>query len=123
MDVHCPIDGFRRYRSIARFHLQISIARHADFNVKLPRIMPEREAPVAGDASRQLDLVAVLMSVDAQVLSQFVALVFDAKFDLFRVTGGNPQAAKRATLAIPSRMPAEPWESGFMSNTLRKMAF
>src|SRR5204863_10005143 len=93
MDVHCPIDGFRLYRSIARFHLQISIAGHADSNAKLPRIMTEREAPAASDARRQLDLVAVLMSVDAQVRSQFVALVLDPKFHSFRAIARKPHTA------------------------------
>ena len=48
---------------------------------------------MAGDARRQLHLVAVLMSVHAQSLAQFVALVLDAKFDLFRIARGDPHAA------------------------------
>jgi len=38
---------------------------------------------MAGDARRHLDLVAVLMRFDAEILDQLVAAVFDAKFDGF----------------------------------------
>src|SRR5258708_3893775 len=58
--VHAPVTGFC---------MEIGFARYANFNVKVPRIMPEREAPAAGDARRQLDFVAVLTSVDAEVFS------------------------------------------------------
>src|SRR5437660_12837232 len=92
MHVYGPIDGFGLNRSVGGFHLEISLARHADFNVQVPRIMAKREAPMSRDARRQLYLVAVLAGVDAEVLSQFVALVFDAKFHLSRVAGGDPYA-------------------------------
>src|SRR5258708_16092741 len=46
-----------------------------------------------GDTRRHLNLVAVLMGVDAEVLAQLIAVVFDAKFDLFRVTCSDPDAA------------------------------
>src|SRR5437660_125725 len=88
MHVYGPIDGFGLNRSVGGFHLEISLARHADFNVQVPRIMAKREAPMPRDARRQLYLVAVLAGVDAEVLSHFVALVFDAKFHLSRAAGG-----------------------------------
>ncbi|PYU64622.1 MAG: hypothetical protein DMG56_05875, partial [Acidobacteria bacterium] len=67
MHVYGSIDGFGLYGPVAGFHLEITSARHADFNVKVPRIMAEGKAPVGGDAGCQLDLVAVLVRVDAEI--------------------------------------------------------
>src|SRR6267143_1394523 len=93
MHIYRPIDGFGQYGSVAGFDLKVGFARHADLNVKVPRIAAKGEAPVAGDTRAQLDLVSILTGVDAEVLSQLVAMVFDAKFHLFRIARGNPHAA------------------------------
>jgi len=55
--------------------------------------MAKGESPAAGDARGQLDLVSALTGVDAEILSQLVALVFHAKFHLFRIARSNPHAA------------------------------
>src|SRR5258708_35657107 len=93
MHVYRPIDGFGLYGPVAGFHLEVGFAGHADLNVKTPRIVAEGEAPIAGYPRNQFDLVAVLTGVDAEILSQFVAPVFDAEFHLFRIAGRTPHAA------------------------------
>src|SRR6266853_1704663 len=57
MHVHRPVDRFGLYGSVAGFHLQVSFARHAHFNLQPTRIVAKREAPMASNARRQFDLV------------------------------------------------------------------
>src|SRR5229473_2357335 len=49
MYVHSSMDGFRLYGPVACLHLQVGLARHADFDVQSPRIMAPREPPISCD--------------------------------------------------------------------------
>src|SRR6267142_1833153 len=88
-DKYISMDGIRLNRAVAGFNLQVRLARHPDFNVQSPGILAPAPVPMAGNASGQFHSVAVLASVHGEILAQFKSMVFNAKFHLFGVAGGN----------------------------------
>src|SRR6267142_5726126 len=88
-DKYISMDGIRLNRAVAGFNLQVRLARHPDFNVQSPGILAPAPVPMTGNASGQFDSVAVLAGFHNEVLAQLETMVFNAKFDLFGITGGD----------------------------------
>src|SRR5437879_3504763 len=93
VDKYTSMDGIRLNRAVAGLNLQVCLARHPDFDVQSPCILAPIPVPMAGNACGQFHSVAVLAGLHGEILAQLVTMVFNAKFDLFGVAGGDANAA------------------------------
>ncbi len=93
VNFYAAVDRLSFHRAVAGIHLQVRIFGHAHFNAHVAVAAAEGKAPMAGDAGIDLHIVAILASIDVQVLVKLVALVDDAELDLFAVAGDDAHAA------------------------------
>ena len=90
-----PAESAHIHSSIACVDLQVALLRHAHLDVQLPGVVAPAKAnsPMSGNPGDKLNLVAILAGIDGQIPAQFIALILDAEFHLFRVSRGHPDAA------------------------------
>src|ERR1700722_15367049 len=83
MNLDATADAFGGHRAVAGIDLEVCILRHGDFDLQPAIVAAPGEAPVALHAGVDRDAVAILVRVDVQVFVELIAVVGDAKFDLF----------------------------------------
>ncbi len=99
VDVHGSVDGLRFDAAVTCVDVEIGVFGHVDDNAEVAMAIHAEEAPMADhaeavcEASLDGDSVAVLTSVNAEVLVQLIAVVFDAEIDLLGVAGADVHGA------------------------------
>src|SRR5438874_10053812 len=92
MNFDSATDRLRFDRPIAGVDIEISVFRHANFNLHPARLVPAK-SPMAADARSDLNAVAILAGIDVQSPVDLVPLIKDSKFDLLGLAGINLHSA------------------------------